>query len=86
MLYDMFLFMENFNFYNYAFNNFVSRSSPELNAILSNLENDICRISLKWFDDNGVNAKPSKHKFMIMSSEYIEPQELTINEDVCLHS
>ena len=83
---DMFLFMENSNFYNYAFDNFVARSSPELNAILSHLEYDICRISLKWFDDNGVNASPSTVKFMIMSSEYTEPHELTKNGDACLHS
>ena len=39
---------------------------------------------MKWFDDNGMEANPSK--FMIMSSENIEPQLLTISDDVCLQS
>ena len=82
---DMFLFMKNCNFYNYADDNFVSRSSTDVNVILSNLKND-CQISLKWFDDNGMKAYPSKFKFKVMSSEYIEPQELMISYDVCLRS
>ena len=53
--------------------------------LLSNLKND-CHVSLKWFDDNGMKANPSKFKFMIMSSEYIEAQELVISDDVCLQS
>ena len=52
---------------------------------LSNLRND-CHISLKWFDDNGMKANPSRFKFMIMSSEHIEPQELMISDDVCIQS
>ena len=44
------------------------------------------QISLKWFDDNGMKANRSKFKFMIMSSEYIEPKELVISDDVCLQS
>ena len=82
---DMFLFMKNCNFYNYADDNFVSHSSPDVNVILSKLKND-CHISLKWLDDNGMKANPSKFKFMIMSSEYIEPQELMICDDVFLQS
>ena len=82
---DMFLFMTNCNLYNYADHNFVSRSSPDVNVILSNLKND-CQISLKWFDDNGMKANPSEFQFIIMSSEYIEPQELMISDDVCLQS
>ena len=82
---DMFLFMKSCNFYNYAYDNFVSRSSPDLNVILSNLQSD-CQISLKWFDDNGMKANPSKFKFMIMSSENIEPQICTISDDVSLQS
>ena len=77
--------MKSCNFYNYADDNFVSRSSPDVNVIVSNLTSD-CQISLKWFDDNGMKANPSKLKFMIMSSENIEPQVLTISDDVCLQS
>ena len=33
-----------------------------------------------------MKANPSKFKAIIMSSEYIEPQELTISDDVCLQS
>ena len=80
---DMYLFMKNCNFYNYADDNYVSRSSPDVNVILSDLRND-CHISLKWFDDNGMKANPSKFQFMIMSSKHIEPQELMISDDVCL--
>ena len=82
---DMFLFMKSCNFYNYADDNFVSRSSPVVNVILYNLKSD-CQISLKWFDDNDMKANPSKFKFMIISSENIEPQILTISDDVCLQS
>ena len=81
----MLLFMKSCNFYNYADDNFVSRSSPDVNVILSNLKSD-CQISLKWFDDNGMKANPSKFEFMIMSSENIEPQILTISDEVCLQS
>ena len=40
--------MENCNFYNYADDNFVSRSSPDVNAIYP-----ICHISLKWLTTMG---------------------------------
>ena len=33
-----------------------------------------------------MKTNPSKFEFMIMSSEYIEPQELIISDDVCLQS
>ena len=33
-----------------------------------------------------MKANPSKFKFTIMSSEYIEPQELMISDDVCFQS
>ena len=33
-----------------------------------------------------MKANPSKFKAIIMSSEYIEPQELTLSDDVCLQS
>ena len=82
---DILLFMEICNFYNYADDNFLWRSSPDLNVILSNLKND-CHISLKWFANNGTKANSSKFKLMIMSSEYIEPQELTISDDFCIQS
>ena len=62
--------MKSCNFYNYADDNFVSRSSPDVNVNLSNLKSD-CQISFKWFGDNGMKANPSKFKSMIMSSENI---------------
>ena len=73
------------NFYNYADYNFVSSTSPDVNVILSNLKSD-CQISLKWFDGNGMKAYPSKFKFMIMSSENIEPEILPISDNVYLQS
>ena len=51
----MFSFLKSCNFYNYTDDNFVSRSSPDVNIILSKLKID-CQISLKWFDDNGMKA------------------------------
>ena len=33
-----------------------------------------------------MKASSSKFKFMIMSLKYIEPQELTISDDICLQS
>ena len=78
---DMFLFVKSCNFYNYANDNFESRSSAVVNVILSNLKSD-SQISLKWFGDNGMKSYPSKFEFMIMSSENIEPQILPISDDV----
>ena len=84
-VFNMLLFIISCKFYDYADNNFVSRSSPDVNVILSNLKSD-CQISLKWLDDNGMKTSPSKFKFMIISSENIEPQIFPINDDVCLQS
>ena len=82
-----FFFIKSCNFDNYAYDNFVSRSASDANVMLSNLKKmSKCQISLKWFDDNGIKANPSKFKFMIMSSEKIEPQILTVSDDVCLQS
>ena len=43
-------------------------------------------ISSKWFDENGTKANPSKSEFIMMSSEYIEPQELSFSEDASLQT
>ena len=72
------------NFFNFADDYFVLRSSPDVNVILSNVLNNR-QISLKCFDDSGTKPKPSKFKFMVTSSEYIEPKEFAINDDVYLH-
>ena len=66
----MFLFMESCRVYNHADENFVSRSTPDVQVILSSL-NNYCHISLKWFNNKGMNDNPAKFKFMIMSLELV---------------
>ena len=73
--YEWYVFFRNScNYYSYADDNFVSRSSPDVNVILSYLKNDVqisLKISLKLYANNGMKANPSKFKSMIMSSENI---------------
>ena len=64
--------MKNCNVYNHADDIFVSLSSPDVDVILS-IFKKYCQISLKWFDNNGINVNSSKSKLMIMSSENIDP-------------
>ena len=55
--------------------NFALSSSPGVNVVFFR---DDWWISLQWSDDDDMKAYLSEFIFMIISSEYLEPQELTI--------
>ena len=82
---DSFLFNENCNFYNYADDNSLTYSSPDLNCIFTNLQID-CNNAIDWFTVNGMKANPSKFQFMVISSQRIEQKCLDTGNDITLPS
>ena len=75
---DLFLFIQNCKLYNYADDNSVIYSSPDINAILTNLKHD-CNNAIKWFGDNSMKANPDKFQFMVLSSDPLEQQRIEID-------
>ena len=63
---DLFLFIDNYELYNYADDNSIMYSFPD--CILTNLQTD-CNNAIDWFTPNGMKANPSKFQFMVISSE-----------------
>ena len=82
---DLFLFIQNSKLYNYADGNSVIYSSPDINAILTNLKHD-CENAIKWFGDNSMKANPDKFQFMVLSSDPLEQQRIEIENDITLLS
>ena len=82
---DLFLFIENCKLYNYADDNSLMYSSPDLNCIFTNLQID-CKNAIDWFTVNGMKANPSKFQFMVISSERIEQKCLDIGNGITLQS
>ena len=82
---DLFLFIQNCNLYNYADDNSMIYSSPDINAILTNLKHD-CKNAIKWFSDNSMKANPDKFQFMVLSSDPLEQQRIELENDVALLS
>ena len=82
---DMFYFMEKCSLYNYADDNSLSNSAPSVDEVLSNLRHD-CEISLRWFNQNGMEANPNKFQFFISSSCQNESIELKISDNVTITS
>ena len=72
---DMFLFMERCNLYNYADDNSIIYSSPDIETVILNLKND-CHNAIQWFTNNGMKANPNKFQFMVISSKQMEPQNI----------
>ena len=82
---DLFLFIQNCKLYNYADDNSMIYSTPDINAILTNLKHD-CRNAIKWFGDNSMKANPDKFQFMVLSSDPLEQQKIEIESDITLLS
>ena len=82
---DLFLFIQNCKLYNYADDNSTKYSSPNINAILTNLEHD-CKNAIKWFGDNSMKANPDKFQFMVLSSDPLEQRKIEIENDITLLS
>ena len=82
---DLFLFIENCKLYNYADDNSLMYSSPDLNCIFTNLQID-CKNAIDWFTVNGMKANPSKFQFMVISSERIEQTCFDIGNGITLQS
>ena len=82
---DLFLFIQNCKLYNYADDNSMIYSSPDINAILTNLKHD-CKNAIKWFGNNSMEANPDKFQFMVLSSDPLEQQKIEIENDITLLS
>ena len=68
---DLFLFIHNCKLYNYADDNSMINSSPDINAILTNLKHG-CKNAIKRFGDNSMKANPDKFQSMVLSSDPLE--------------
>ena len=76
---DMFYFIERCDLYNYADDNSIAKTAQTLPVLLTDLAHD-CKISLKWFNDNGMQANPEKFQFMVASSTKHENISILIND------
>ena len=63
--------------YNYADDNSMIYSSPDINANLTNLKHG-CKNAIKWFGD--------KFQFIVLSSDPLEQQKIEIENDITLLS
>ena len=66
----MFYFVDKCSLCNYADDNSISTASLCVHGV-SNLETD-CNNIMEWFSVNGLQAKPSKFQFMLLSSSNID--------------
>ena len=82
---DLFLFIQNWKLYNYADDNSMIYSSPDINVILTNLKHD-CKNAIKWFGENSMKANPDKFQFMVLSSDPLQQQRIEIENDIALLS
>merc|ERR1711942_236854 len=82
---DMFYFIERCALYDYADDNSLAKSAPTRTELLTDLKYD-SKIAIKWFDDNGMQANPSKFQFMIASSKDNEDVSIDIDEHTTLLS
>ena len=82
---DLFYFMENCTWYNYADDNSISKASPSLDTVLSSLTYD-GNNAVQWFDTNGMQANPEKFQFMMLSRIPLKEQCITLGQDTVLSS
>ena len=82
---DMFLFMERCNLYNYADDNSIIYSSPDIDTVILNLKHD-CQNAIQWFTNNGMKANPNKFQFMVISWKQMEPQNIELHGGVSITS
>ena len=67
---DTFQFVEKYLLYNYADDNSISTASPCVHDVVANLETD-CNDIMKWFYVNGLQERPSKFQFILLSHSNI---------------
>ena len=82
---DMFYFMDKCALYNYADDNSISAISGSVQEVMTCLEN-YCRVTIKWYIDNGMEANPSKFQFLIGSSRALPPQTLNVDQNTSIIS
>ena len=82
---DMFHFIEKCSLYNFADDNSLSNTATTLNEIKCNLQHD-SKICISWFDQNGMEANPSKFQLMVISSRPTGDIQLDINDSVSITS
>ena len=82
---DMFYFLEKCDLYNYADDNSVTNSAPDLNDVIRSLRLD-CRNAIQWFIENGMQANPEKFQFMLESPQIANPISIDLGENVTITS
>ena len=80
---DMFHFIEKCALYNNSDDNSMSYASLNVKDVLSCLKRD-CDNAVKWFEINGMQADPSKFRFMVMSNGSVDKEciSLSVNESI----
>ena len=73
--------MKNCKLYDYADDNSIMYSSPDLNSIFSNLKID-CKNDIDWFASYGMKANPTKFQFIILSNERTLEQYIDISDEI----
>ena len=77
--------MERCKLYNYADDNFLSNVSKTSNEAMSSLTHD-GNISIKWFNDNGMQANPDKFQFLAISSSKSQKYKLSLRNETEIES
>ena len=77
--------MERCNLYNYADDNSIIYSFPDIETVILNLKHD-CQNAIQWFTNNGMKANRNKFQFMVISSEQMEPQNIELHDGVSIIS
>ena len=76
--YDLFLFIERTNIWNFANDNTIYSCNINLQTILKDLKYDMQNI-LKWFKVNSMKPNPKKFQFMILGKSTRQSIILNIN-------
>ena len=82
---DIFYFTEKCDLYNFADDNSLVNAATCIDDVITNLKHD-SRITINWFDKNGMEANPSKFQFMVISSKRIEQIDIDITDEVNITS
>ena len=80
---DLIMLESNFTFANYADDNTIYVSAPNRSILLDKLTSATCS-ALRWFEDNGLQANPSKFQFIIFGNE--DSNASLFLGDNCIHA
>ena len=78
---DMFYFMDLCTLYNFVDDNSIANTADSLENLITNLRND-SKISIDWFNANGMEANPSKFQFLVSARQSPGRVEIKITQDV----